>query len=807
MTASDPRTQIVAIVFSKDRPLQLDATLRSLQRHCKDVASMRTQVLFRASTSRLLSYYRRLALEHTEVDFVRETDFRRDLLVLMRGWPFILFVVDDTIFVHDFSIVAASKALETHNDVLGYSLRLGRNTTECYTLNRKQELPQFAPVDADTALKFRWTDAECDFGYPLELSSSLYRGREVAPLVNELVFKNPNTLEATLSMAAERFRASHPFLLCAEQSLAFSAPLNKVQDVCENRTAADADSSVDNFAQAFARGERIDVAAFGGFTPKACHEEVKFQLTSSAAAVPLVSVVIPCFRQVEYLPEAVASVVAQTFNDWELIIVNDGSPDHTSAAANDLITMYPKKKIRLLEKKNGGLAHARNTGIATAAGAYILPLDADDALSPAFLEKTVALFEGNSDVAIAYTDISHFGAKEQTFQAAEFDFQKLCVNNQLNYCSLYRREAWEQAGGYNANMIWGFEDWDFWIACGEIGLKAQRIPEPLLRYRVKASSMLTTAMAHERELRARIALNHPALYHEGIAEAEVIWGDPHLPDAPGAPKVSVIVPTFNRPDRLEETLQSINAQTFQDFEIIVVNDNGIDVGHVAARSQAGQEIVHLRHATNRGLAAARNTALRHARGRYIAYLDDDDIFLPDHLQTLVEFLETTGNRAAYTDAWCAEETLANGRHEVVKREVRFSADWDNDRILVQNLVPVLCFMHDRRAGIAAGGFDEQMTTHEDWDFWIRLSRICAPVHIKKVTCEFRSRIDGTSMSSSRRADFLRTLRIIYKKYRKLAAGKKMVKSGQRDFMHGLKKELRKHNPSPWPSWLRNAFKS
>jgi len=794
------------VFFSKDRPLQLDAALRSWRLQCQDATRARVFVLYKASNSRLLSLYRCLAREHPSVDFVREYDFRRDLLVLLRDETTIGFAVDDTIFVRGFSLESISAALNRHPDVLGFSLRLGRNTTYCYSHDLPQAAPTFA-AQSDGGLKFQWAGAEHDFGYPLELSSSVYRGAQILPLLERLEFRNPNSLEEVLAAEARCFERSHPYLLCAEKSLAFSAPANRVQQICPNRAGENPHYATEALARAFGAGQRISVDAFREFTPAACHQEVEFELVSDAAKVPLISVVIPCYQQAQFLPDAVGSVASQTFADWEIIIVNDGSPDDTSGVARELIKKYPEKRIRLLEKRNGGLAHARNAAIAVAAGAYILPLDADDLIAPEFLARTLAILDSDPGLAIAYTDLSHFGAEEKIIQAAEFDFQKLCANNQLNYCSLFRREAWDQIGGYNANMIWGFEDWDFWMGAGELGLKAQRAPGALLHYRVKTASMYTTAVAHDRELRARIALNHPSLYAtETISEAEAIWSNPTLPAPPGAPKVSVIVPTYNRPERLAETLRSITGQTLQDIEIIVINDHGMDIAHVIARCLGGPEIVHLRHSTNRGLAAARNTGLRHARGQYIAYLDDDDVFLPDHLQTLAEFLESSRNGAAYTDAWCAEERLTNGRYEVVKREARFSADWDNERILVQNLVPVLCFMHERRVAIAAGGFDEQMTTHEDWDFWIRLSRLCAPVHIKKVTCEFRTRADGSSMTSARRVDFLRTLQLVYKKYRRLATGKKTVKRAQRDFLHGLKKELRQQNQRPLSRWLRNTFK-
>jgi glycosyltransferase involved in cell wall biosynthesis len=806
-----PVEPMTVIFFSKDRPLQLDAALRSWAGHCRDAGGATWRVLYKASNSRMISLYRQLMREHPGVDFFREEDFRRDLLELVAQQDYIGFVVDDSIFVRDFSLADINSALGRHADALGFSLRLGRNTTYCYTLDRGQNPPALEAA-AKPALKFRWPGAECDFDYPLEVSSSVYRGAQILPLLHEIEFRNPNTLEEALHQNKARFQESHPCLLCQETSAAFAAPVNRVQqEVQTNRAGSDPGLSADALAAAFAQGRRIDTAALDGFTPRGCHEEVEFKLRPGAPAVPLVSVVIPCYNQARFLPEAVASVAAQSFADWEIIIVNDGSPDDTSAVARRLMEEHAGRRIRVLEKRNGGLAHARNAGILAATGAYVLPLDADDKIGPAMLEKTVALLESAPGVAVAYTDVAHFGAEEKVVQAAEFNFKKLCENNQLNYCSLLRREAWEQAGGYNSNLIWGYEDWDLWIGCGEQGLAARRVPGALLQYRVKESSMFTDALARDRELRARIVLNHPALYDaEKAAQARAIWSNPALPAPPGAPRVSVIVPTYNRPERLEETLRSIAGQTLRDVEIIVVNDGGLDVAPVIARCGGEMEIAHLRHKTNRGLAAARNTGLRRARGRYIAFLDDDDIFLPHHLQTLADFLERSGQRAAYTDAWCAEEELVEGRYRAGRREVRYSADWDNDRILVQNLAPVLCFMHERSLGIAAGEFDERLTTHEDWDYWIRLSRLCTPVHIKEVTCEFRARQDGSSMTSGRRADFLRTIRLVYKKHQALAAGKVAILEQQRRFVRGLEDELgasRKSSFGPWlAAMLRRLFR-
>jgi glycosyltransferase involved in cell wall biosynthesis len=498
--------------------------------------------------------------------------------------------------------------------------------------------------------------------------------------------------------------------------------------------------------------------------------------------------------------------MAQTFADWELIIIDDGSPDNTAEVARQLMARDAGRRIRLLQQRNGGLARARNAALAIAAGAYILPLDADDKILPTMLEKTVAVLQAEPKVDIVYTDVSHFGVVEKTIEAAEFDFKKLCIGNQLNYCSLYRWEAWERAGGYNPNMIWGYEDWNFWVSCGERGLRAKRIPGALLQYRVKDASMFTVAAANDKALRARIILNHPALYDApSVSAARAIWSQPAMPVPTAAPMVSIVIPTHNRPIFLARALQSVLDQTFQDFEILVANDRGIDVSSVIARFSPRARIIYLAEPAGSGIAAARNSGMRAASGKYIAHLDDDDLFLPDHLETLVTFLEASGNKIAYTDACCAEEELADGHYKVVNRETAYSDDWDNDRILVKNFVPTLCFMHERRCGIAVGEFDEELTTHEDWDYWIRLSRVSTPVHIKKVTCEFRKRKDGSSMTSGHRADFLRTIKMVYKKNKACVAGNEAILKQQRRFLRGLEEELGAPRPG-FADLLRRIFR-
>lgn len=256
--------------------------------------------------------------------------------------------------------------------------------------------------------------------------------------------------------------------------------------------------------------------------------------------------------------------------------------------------------------------------------------------------------------------------------------------------------------------------------------------------------------------------------------------DAAAPVRSGAPDplVSVIVPTYERPDQLVRTIESILGQTYHDVEILVVNDCGPDVaGRLAPLSSRGN-ITYIRHDHNAGLAAARNTGLRAANGKYIAYLDDDDIYYPDHLKILVDFLESGEYRVAYTDAYRAWQKLDQGRYVTFKRDIAYSFDFDYDRILAENFVPVLCFMHEKSCLDRVGMFDESLRSHEDWDLWIRMSRAFKFGHIKKVTCEFAFRQDGSTMTSGNKADLRATCERMFEKHAGLVHNRPHLKRAQ-----------------------------
>jgi GT2 family glycosyltransferase len=305
-------------------------------------------------------------------------------------------------------------------------------------------------------------------------------------------------------------------------------------------------------------------------------------------------------------------------------------------------------------------------------------------------------------------------------------------------------------------------------------------PAPTVALRGSAPS--PAPIAHAVAPRSRSAPAMPP----SASDVPADWRGP----APAAaPMVSVIVPTHDRPDTLRLALESILEQTYRDFEIVVVNDAGVDVREVLAEFASTGRISYVRHAVNRGLAAARNSGIGVARGKYLAYLDDDDRFYPEHLATLVRALERGDAPVVYSDALRIHQVREGNGYAVVARDLPYARDFDRDALLIANYFPVLTVMHARAYLDVVGRFDESLMAHEDWELWLRLSRRYQFTRLPTITAEFTNRVDGTSMTSSRQAEYLRTLDVIYHRYAGDVAGRADIEAARRAFREELRQRV------------------
>lgn len=204
----------------------------------------------------------------------------------------------------------------------------------------------------------------------------------------------------------------------------------------------------------------------------------------------LVSIIVPCYNQANYLQEALDSVLKQSYEYWECIIVNDGSPDNTEEVA--LEWCAKDARFRYLYKENGGLVDARNRGIRESIGRWIFPLDSDNCLAPDYLKLAVEVIENNSDIGIVYSRAEYIGDKTGEWILPSYSFEELLKGNMIDSAALFAREDWERVGGYDPKMIYGWEDWEFWInLLSTTGKTVYRLDYIGFYYRVKDISMVT----------------------------------------------------------------------------------------------------------------------------------------------------------------------------------------------------------------------------------------------------------------------------------------------------------------------------
>ena len=228
---------------------------------------------------------------------------------------------------------------------------------------------------------------------------------------------------------------------------------------------------------------------------------------------PLVSVVIPCYRQANYLPETLDSVIRQSYTNWEVMIVNDGSPDHTEEVANK----YRKldARIRYIYQENKGLSAARNKGIQEANGEFILPLDADDLIQPTYIEKAMKAFCCHPELKVVYSQGMFFGALNRLCKTQRWrGYKSLLARNPFFCSAFFRKDDCLAVGGYDEQMRKGFEDWEFFIRLLTEEDEVYQIPSPLFYYRIKEQSMLTQATQRDTAplIEAYIYEKHKALY-------------------------------------------------------------------------------------------------------------------------------------------------------------------------------------------------------------------------------------------------------------------------------------------------------
>jgi glycosyltransferase involved in cell wall biosynthesis len=722
---SSRQNRITGLIFSKDRALQVQAAIESFFLYCQDRGRIRLRVLYKASNQLHRGQYERLKEKFLDVSFVEEEDFKKQVLAVVAGCEYVLFLVDDNLFVGDFSLIDAVVSLQNNADALGFSLRLGRNTTYCYARNAEQHVPAFQGAEG-RILKYDWTLGEHDFGYPLEVSSSIYRTADILGLLRQVEFSNPNTLESAMAANSHLYRQVRNSLLCFEQSVAFCTPLNIVQTVWNNRVGRNDNYSVERLAQVFEQGGRIDVERYSGFVPKSCHQEVELYLGRCSEPPPFAprgqrgpcdrqdevrpkfSIIMANYNNAPYLWQAIESVCRQTFSDWELIIVEDCSTDNSAAIIERYLCDI---RIRLIRHEaNHGYTAALKTGIAYVRSEYFGILDSDDCLLPHAVETMHKRHVELPDCGLIY---SQFAFCDENMNQRKVGF---CDEvppggtsldaNVVSHFKTFKLRDYLKTTGYDEKILYA-EDIDIVYKMEEVaGLKF--VDDCLYLYREAPDSIchspdkinvaiMSRVKARINALRRRCSVRSQGdnasfdyMFRRAVAEARnkhedveqyfqilsklhqsgmlggVDWpggadkwdGDDAAlwlaanvdvqfdrlfeligrhkaggsPD--NKPEVTVEMVAYNAQRFIRQAIDSVLAQTYRNFELLIVDDGSTDGTADIVASYSDSRIRHIL-TTHRNCASARNRAIAEAGGEYLLCVDSDDFIEPSYLEKMV----------------------------------------------------------------------------------------------------------------------------------------------------------------------------
>lgn len=392
---------------------------------------------------------------------------------------------------------------------------------------------------------------------------------------------------------------------------------------------------------------------------------------------------MPAYNTGKYIADAIDSVLAQSFQDWELIIINDGSPDDCLEIATKYVAR--DNRIKILDQQNSGVAVARNNGIAAARGQYIFPLDSDDLIAPDCLKALLAVLK-TTGCAVASPDGRYFGEREGPLNLPKICRQNMyCARNGVHNSSLYEKRHWEKYGGYDSAFAKGFEDYEFWLNFLNDGRKMTRVPGDLFFYRIKpeAESRNAHGVRHAEEIMESIARKHRRIKTYKLIDElrlmrECIYRDytnvetgtrrvkifkqlvyksekfPRITKFAGTgahplrrPQISVITICFNE-SRLERTCESIVSQTFRDFEWIVI-DGGSDHPETRAILEKYRgRMTRFVSEKDGGIYDAMNKGIARASGRWINFLNGGDKFSsPDALEKMSRELDAENADIVY----------------------------------------------------------------------------------------------------------------------------------------------------------------
>lgn len=266
------------------------------------------------------------------------------------------------------------------------------------------------------------------------------------------------------------------------------------------------------------------------------------------------------------------------------------------------------------------------------------------------------------------------------------------------------------------------------------------------------------------------------------------------------PLVSIIVRTKDRPELLKDALASLANQSYKNLEVILVNDGGQTISDILAGFKNSLFIRSIEHEVTKGRSAAANSGLRQANGSFIGFLDDDDLLFPEHIESLVDFIQKNDQiDFVYSDCLISRFKISPHDNQLTKIEERpfKGIDYNQERLFQMNFIPIMTALFRKELLDKSGLMDESLEVFEDWDLWIRMSMHSNFSRLPKITADYR-------IIGNRSYDYLSGQIKIYEKYWQIYTPKKVIEwlhkaQGENDLLRVEIEKLRDQNGNTKPS--------
>jgi glycosyltransferase involved in cell wall biosynthesis len=488
-----------------------------------------------------------------------------------------------------------------------------------------------------------------------------------------------------------------------------------------------------------------------------------------------ISVIIPLLNGAALITQALDSVFKQSVAPIEVIVVDDGSTD----GGPEIVTKYIRNRpIVLLRNPNAGRAATLNHGVRQSSGRLIALLDQTDTWHPNHLHELSRPFaEADGEtVGWTYSNVDEIAAdgslrirSRLSERSAEHPKRRVekCLSDDmmiLPSASMIARSAFDAVGGFDEHVC-GYEIDDLFLRLFLAKYRNVYVDQPLTQCRLSAGessdgpSRAPRHMLYARKLLALFPdepgqspsyardiiaprflrpvanLTRAALRQGNLAEAEAGFRDISFLEShiSAVPKpyplrddlfITAVIPLYNGGRFIREAISSVFDQTLLPDEVIVVDDGSTDDGPAIVRELSGQYPIKLIHKPNGGQSSARNLGVEHAHGDLIAFLDQDDVWYPNHLAKLVKpFLRRRMVEVGWTYSDLDE---INEEGELIARGIAVQTRAEHPKRSLTG-----CLRHDmfvlpsaslisRRAFLQVGGFDERLSGYEDDDLFLRL---------------------------------------------------------------------------------------